>query len=62
MSDRGSRLIGAIVLTGILWTMVAVPYLFVFIVPQPLQVALFMAAAISAFVFVLDWLVDRRRP
>lgn len=55
------RLLGAVVLTAILWAMFAIPYAFIYLFPQPLQVALFFAITIAAVVGVLDWLVDKRR-
>lgn len=55
------RFWGAAILAVILWLMFAIPYAFVFLVPQPLQIAVFFAIGISAIVFTLDWLVDRRR-
>jgi len=54
------RLIGALGLAAMLWAMFAVPYVFVFVVPQPLQVAAFFAVAISSFLFVIDWLREWR--
>lgn len=58
--DAIARLIGAIGLAGILWLMFAIPYVFVFVLPQPLQVAAGFAIGISAVIFTLDWLVARR--
>jgi hypothetical protein len=55
------RLLGAAVLAAILWAMFAIPYAFVFILPQALQVAAGFAVVIAAVVGVLDWLVDKRR-
>jgi len=55
------RLLGAAVLAAILWLMFAIPYAFVYVFPQPLQVAFFFAIVIAAIVGVLDWLVDKRR-
>lgn len=54
------RLWGAVILAVILWVMFALPYCFVFILPQPLQVAAGFAAVISTVVYIIDWLVDRR--
>jgi len=56
------RLLGAVVLAAILWLMFAVPYTFVYLLPQPLQVAFFFAIVISMVTLILDWLVDKRRP
>jgi hypothetical protein len=55
------RLLGAAVLAAIRWLMFAVPYAFVYVFPQPLQVAFFFAIMISMIVYILDWLVDKRR-
>jgi Flp pilus assembly protein TadB len=53
---------GAVFLAVLLWFMFATVYIFVFTLPQPLQVAAFFAAGIGGFVFTLDWLRDRRNP
>lgn len=61
MSEDGIyRLFGALFLAAILWLMFAIPYAFVFILPQPLQVAAGFALVISSGIFLLDWLVARR--
>lgn len=54
------RVFGALFLAAILWLMFAIPYVFVFVLPQPLQVAAGFALIISSGIFIADWLVSRR--
>lgn len=61
MGENGLvRLFGIIILTTALWLGLAIPYAFVYVVPQPLQLWFVFVFAISTVLFAVDWLVSRR--